>query len=112
MAMTSQLFQVEVAKNASNGQNLLKGTKSFSGDWKNMAAGWKKHSDKYQGCDVLFKNNSWNGIGQEIDAKIGEIYTFSLWMKSDWKNDTVNFMLIKMVLLRRGGAFHLKHRSL
>nr|DAT75380.1 MAG TPA: Neck appendage protein [Caudoviricetes sp.] len=91
MAMTSQLFQVEVAKNASNGQNLFKGTKGFSGDWKNMAAGWKKHSDKYQGCDVLFKNNSWNGIGQEFDAKIGEIYTFSLWMKSDWKNDTVNF---------------------
>ena len=95
IAMTSQLFQVEVAKNASNGQNLLKGTKSFSGDWKNMAAGWKKHSDKYQGCDVLFKNNSWNGIGQEIDAKIGEIYTFSLWMKSDWKNDTVDFYVNK-----------------
>lgn len=91
MALTNQLFQVEVAKNASNGQNLLKGTKDFSGDWKNMIAGWKKHSDKYQGCDVLFKNNSWNGVGQEIDVKIGEIYTFSLWMKSDWKNDTVNF---------------------
>ncbi|WP_247945283.1 phage tail spike protein [Streptococcus oralis] len=91
MAMTNQLFQVEVAKNASNGQNLLKGTKVFSGDWKNMVHGWKKHSDKHQGCDVLFKNNSWNGIGQEIDAKIGEIYTFSLWMKSDLKNDTVNF---------------------
>ena len=91
MAMTSQLFQVEVAKNVSNGQNLLKGTKGFSGDWKNMAAGWKKYLDKYQGCDVLFKNNSWNGVGQEIDAKIGEIYTFSLWMKSDLKNDTVNF---------------------
>ena len=95
MALTSQLFQVEVAKNASNGQNLLKGTKVFSGDWKNMVHGWKKHADKYQGCDVLFKNNSWNGIGQEIDAKIGEIYTFSLWMKSDRKNDTVNFYVNK-----------------
>ncbi|HEV0053589.1 TPA: peptidase S74, partial [Streptococcus pneumoniae] len=31
MALTNQLFQVEVAKNASNGQNLLKGTKDFSG---------------------------------------------------------------------------------
>lgn len=102
MAMTSQLFQVEVAKNASNGQNLLKGTKSFSGDWKNMAAGWKKHSDKYQGCDVLFKNNSWNGIGQEIDAKIGEIYTFSLWMKSDWKNDTVNFYVNRNGSVEKG----------
>ena len=102
MAMTSQLFQVEVAKNASNGQNLLKGTKSFSGDWKNMAAGWKKHSDKYQGCDVLFKNNSWNGIGQEIDANIGEIYTFSLWMKSDWKNDTVNFYVNKNGSVEKG----------
>lgn len=102
MAMTSQLFQVEVAKNASNGQNLLKGTKSFSGDWKNMAAGWKKHSDKYQGCDVLFKNNSWNGIGQEFDAKVGEIYTFSLWMKSDWKNDTVNFYVNKNGSVEKG----------
>lgn len=91
MAMTSQLFQVEIAKNASNGQNLLKGTRDFSGDWKNIFHGWKKYSDKYQGCDVMFKNNSWNGVGQEIDAKIGEIYTFSLWMKSDLKNDTVNF---------------------
>ena len=102
MALTSQLFQIEVAKNASNGQNLLKGTKSFSGDWKNMAAGWKKHSDKYQGCDVLFKNNSWNGIGQEIDAKIGEIYTFSLWMKSDWKNDTVNFYVNRNGSVEKG----------
>ena len=102
MAMTSQLFQVEVAKNASNGQNLLKGTKGFSGNWKNMAAGWKKHSDKYQGCDVLFKNNSWNGIGQEIDAKIGEIYTFSLWMKSDWKNDTVNFYVNRNGSVEKG----------
>lgn len=95
IALTNQLFQVEVAKNASNGQNLLKGTKDFSGDWKNVVHGWKKHSDKYQGCDVLFKNNSWNGVGQEIDAKIGEIYTFSLWMKSDRKNDTVNFYVNK-----------------
>ena len=102
MALTSQLFQVEVAKNASDGRNLLKGSKSFSGDWKNMAAGWKKHSDKYQGCDVLFKNNSWNGIGQEIDAKIGEIYTFSLWMKSDWKNDTVNFYVNRNGSVEKG----------
>ena len=102
MAMTNQLFQVEVAKNASNGQNLLKGSKNFSGDWKNMAVGWKKHSDKYQGCDVLFKSNSWNGIGQEIDAKIGEIYTFSLWMKSDWKNDTVNFYVNRNGSVEKG----------
>lgn len=102
MALTSQLFQVEVAKNASNGQNLLKGSKNFSGDWKNMVHGWKKHSDKYQGCDVLFKNNSWEGIGQEIDAKIGKIYTFSLWMKSDWKNDTVNFYVNKNGSVEKG----------
>lgn len=102
MAMTSQLFQVEVAKNVSNGQNLLKGTRDFSGDWKNMVHGWKKHSDKYQGCDVLFKNNSWNGVGQEIGAKIGEIYTFSLWMKSDWKNDTVNFYVNRNGSVEKG----------
>ena len=95
IALTNQLFQVEIAKNASDGRNLLKGSKNFSGDWKNMVHGWKKHSDKYQGCDVLFKNNPWNGVGQEIDAKIGEIYTFSLWMKSDQKNDTVNFYVNK-----------------
>lgn len=102
MALTNQLFQVEIAKNASDGRNLLKGSKNFSGDWKNMAAGWKKHSDKYQGCDVLFKSNSWNGVGQEIDAKIGEIYTFSLWMKSDWKNDTVNFYVNRNGSVEKG----------
>lgn len=102
MALTNQLFQVEVAKNASSGQNLLRGSKNFSGDWKNMAHGWKKHSDKYQGCDVLFKNNSWNGVGQEIDVKIGEIYTFSLWMKSDWKNDTVNFYVNRNGSVEKG----------
>ena len=102
MALTSQLFQVEIAKNASNGQNLLKGTRDFSGDWKNMVHGWKKHSDKYQGCDVLFKNNSWNGVGQEIGAKIGEIYTFSLWMKSDWRNDTVNFYVNRNGSVEKG----------
>ena len=102
MALTNQLFQVEIAKNASDGRNLLKGSKNFSGDWKNMVHGWKKHSDKYQGCDVLFKSNSWNGVGQEIDAKIGEIYTFSLWMKSDWKNDTVNFYVNKNGSVEKG----------
>lgn len=102
MALTNQLFQVEIAKNASDGRNLLKGSKNFSGDWKNMVAGWKKYSDKYQGCDVLFKNNSWNGIGQEIDAKVGEIYTFSLWMKSDLKNDTVNFYVNRNGSVKKG----------
>ncbi|VJI30383.1 PblB [Streptococcus pneumoniae] len=102
MALTNQLFQVEVAKNASNGQNLLKGTKDFSGDWKNKGANWKKHAEKYKGVDVLFKNNSWNGVGQEIDAKIGEVYTFSLWMKSDWKNDTVNFYVNRNGSVEKG----------
>ena len=102
MAVTSQLFQVEVAKNASNGQNLLKGTKDFSGDWKNKSANWKKHAEKYKGVDVLFKNNSWNGIGQEIDAKIGEIYTFSLWMKSDWNNDRVIFYVNRNGSVEKG----------
>ncbi|MBW5164537.1 phage tail spike protein [Streptococcus pneumoniae] len=102
MALTNQLFQVEVAKNASNGQNLLKGTKDFSGGWKNKGANWKKHVEKYKGVDVLFKNNSWNGVGQEIDAKIGEVYTFSLWMKSDWKNDTVNFYVNRNGSVEKG----------
>ncbi|VKD76396.1 PblB [Streptococcus pneumoniae] len=102
MALTNQLFQVEVAKNASNGQNLLKGTKDFSGNWKNKSANWKTHAEKYKGVDVLFKNNSWNGIGQEIDANIGEIYTFSLWMKSDWKNDTVNFYVNRNGSVEKG----------
>ena len=102
MALTNQLFQVEVTKNASNGQNLLKGTKDFSGDWKNKSANWKTHAEKYKGVDVLFKNNSWNGIGQEIDANIGEIYTFSLWMKSDWKNDTVNFYVNRNGSVEKG----------
>ena len=102
MALTNQLFQVEVAKNASNGQNLLKGTRDFSGDWKNKSANWKKHAEKYKGVDVLFKNNSWNGIGQEIDTKIGEIYTFSLWMKSDLKNDTVNFYVNRNGSVEKG----------
>ncbi|CVN93705.1 phage head spike fiber domain-containing protein [Streptococcus pneumoniae] len=102
MALTNQLFQVEVAKNASNGQNLLQGTKDFSGGWKNKGANWKKHAEKYKGVDVLFKNNSWNGVGQEIDAKIGEVYTFSLWMKSDWKNDTVNFYINRNGSVEKG----------
>ena len=102
MALTNQLFQVEVAKNASNGQNLLKGTKDFSGGWKNKGANWKKHAEKYKGVDVLFKNNSWNGVGQEIDAKIGEVYTFSLWLKSDWKNDTVNFYVNRNGSVEKG----------
>ncbi|VOO34589.1 pblB [Streptococcus pneumoniae] len=102
MALTNQLFQVEVAKNASNGQNLLKGTKDFSGGWKNKGANWKKHAEKYKGVDVLFKNNSWNGVGQEIDAKIGEVYTFSLWMRSDWKNDTVNFYVNRNGSVEKG----------
>lgn len=94
MALTNQLFQVEVAKNASNGQNLLKGSKNFSGNWVNSYT-YKRLQENFNGLDVLFKSSEWSGAGQEVLVSSDEIYTFSLWAKSDSENDFARFYVNK-----------------
>lgn len=94
IALTNQLFQVEVAKNASDGQNLLKGSKNFSGNWVNGYT-YKRLQENFNDLDVLFKSSEWSGAGQEVFVNSDEIYTFSLWAKSDSENDFVRFYVNK-----------------
>ena len=94
MAMTSQLFQVEIEKNVGDGRNLLKGSKKFSGSWVNSYT-YKRLQENFNDLDVLFKSSEWSGAGQEVFVSSDEIYTFSLWAKSDSDNDFARFYVNK-----------------
>ena len=61
------------------GTNLLKGTRDFSGDWKNKNA-WVLSSG-YSGLTVYSRNAAWNGIYQNISVEAGE-YVFSAYIKT------------------------------
>lgn len=94
MAMTSQLFQIEIEKNVGDGRNLLKGSKNFSGNWVNSYT-YKRLQENFNDLDVLFKSSEWSGAGQEVFVSSDEIYTFSLWAKSDSDNDFARFYVNK-----------------
>ena len=90
MVLGNQLFQVEVEKINNIGRNLLKGTRHFFGQWFNDNY-WTRESERYNELDVMSRNQAWQGISQSINAKEGEAYTFSLFMRSEWEKDAVNF---------------------
>ena len=90
MVLGNQLFQVEVEKINNTGRNLLKGTRHFFGQWFNDNY-WTRESERYNELDVISRNQAWQGISQSINAKEGEAYTFSLFMRSEWEKDAVNF---------------------
>ena len=64
------------------GRNLYVDTKNFdnSSAWINSGA-CSKTEETLNGLTVLKTNSSWNGLGQTIQAKKGENYTFSLYAR-------------------------------
>ena len=72
------------------GRNLYTGTKDFSGsDWKNID-NWQNDGTQ-NGFAIKKRSEPWGGLCQEIQAKTGEQYTFSCWMKSESLN---NYMFL------------------
>ncbi|SPE18703.1 phage head spike fiber domain-containing protein [Latilactobacillus sakei] len=64
------------------GRNLYIDTKDFNnpGAWTNWV-NWQKTEEKINGLTVMRRSGDWNGLGQTIQAKKGEIYTFSLYAR-------------------------------
>lgn len=70
------------------GRNLYTGTKDFSGsDWKNIDH-WQNDGTQ-NGFAIKKRSEPWGGLCQEIQAKTGEQYTFSCWMKSESLNNYI-----------------------
>lgn len=60
------------------GRNLYVDTENFDNpDVWNSFSSWSKTSDKYEGLTVMKGSQNWNGLGQTIQTKKGETYTFS-----------------------------------
>lgn len=70
------------------GRNIYTGTKDFSsGDWKNID-NWQNDGTQ-NGFVIKKRSEPWGGLCQEIQAKTGEQYTFSCWMKSESLNNYI-----------------------
>lgn len=65
------------------GRNLYKGTEKFSGnDWVNLIF-WTRETETYNGFSIISRNGDWLGVYQPINVKVGDIYTFSAYIKKD-----------------------------
>lgn len=64
------------------GRNLYIDTQNFDNpsEWNNWGY-WYKTGEKYNGLAVMQTTNDWNGLGQTIQAKKGETYTFSVYAR-------------------------------
>ena len=73
------------------GVNLFKGSRDFSGNWVNSNSG--VYAEDYRGVKIFKKQTVWGGLSQYFEAKAGEEYVFSAYVKSSAKTDGVNFYL-------------------
>lgn len=73
------------------GANLFKGSRDFSGSWLNAGGG--VYAEDYQGVKIFKKNSMWGGYSQYFDAKVGEEYVFSAYVKSSAETDRISFYL-------------------
>lgn len=76
---------------ASYSNNMLVGTKDWSGDWQNLNNGVVT-TDTYMGCVVFRQVLRWGQTGQNIELQPGT-YTFSVWVKSDVSGLNLNVYL-------------------
>ena len=62
--------------------NLYRDTRDFDNPdvWTNWSS-WNKTGDKFNGLTVMTTGQSWNGLGQALQPKIGETYTFSAYAR-------------------------------
>lgn len=75
------------------GVNLFKGSRDFSGSWAN-AVYWTRETEKYKGLTVMSRAGTWLGLSQPFEAKKGETYTFSFYIKSNVERDQANVYFV------------------
>jgi len=62
-------------------ENLYLGTKNFSGTWAYKNS-WSFTPDAYMGFMVASRNAVWEGLSQQIPVSIGDVFTFSGFVKT------------------------------
>ncbi|MCG4285179.1 carbohydrate binding domain-containing protein [Lacticaseibacillus paracasei] len=69
------------------GRNLYTDTRDFDNSdvWINYGT-WNKTGEKFNGLTVMGTKIDWNGLGQTIQAKKGEVYTFSVYARYESGN--------------------------
>ncbi|MBK0348718.1 hypothetical protein JDW15_08825 [Aerococcaceae bacterium zg-ZJ1578] len=72
------------------GRNLFLKTKDFGGEWFNKGD-WTINAETYQGLVVKKRSGLWRGISQAVPVKVGEVYTFSTYVKTDKTDETIRF---------------------
>lgn len=75
----------EVANIQVGGRNLYKGTRDFSGNWVNKH-GWTEDGT-YDGLTVCKKSSPWGVLCQKINVNQSDVYTCSLYVKTDTLNN-------------------------
>ncbi|CAJ2232224.1 hypothetical protein [Companilactobacillus paralimentarius] len=80
-AVKSQLDALVVPVNAV-GTNLYTDTRDFDNPsvWNNWT-NWSKTGEKFNGLTVMSTVGDWRGLGQNVQAKKGETYTFSVYAR-------------------------------
>lgn len=73
---------------ASYSNNMLVGTKDWSGNWNNFNNS-EITTDTYMGCVVLSTTRRWAQMGQAIELQPGT-YTFSVWVKASVAGEQIN----------------------
>lgn len=73
------------------GANLFKGSRDFSGSWENRYTGI--YAEDYKDVKIFKKQSMWSGYSQYFEAKAGEEYVFSAYVKSSAETDNVTFYL-------------------
>ncbi|MBV1943666.1 matrix-binding protein EbhB [Streptococcus parasuis] len=75
------------------GNNLLKNTKDFSGEWDYNGKNRKIAPWKYKGLSAIKADYMWDGLTQLIQVMAGEVYTFSSYVASNLGFDSANIYI-------------------
>ncbi|HFU3726050.1 TPA: gp58-like family protein [Streptococcus suis] len=75
------------------GNNLLKNTKDFSGEWDYNGHRRKIAPWKYNGLSAIEADYPWEGLTQLIRVRAGEVYTFSAYVASSLASDSAEIYI-------------------
>lgn len=82
--LNSTLMTVQTqVQDSAVGTNLYTDTRDFdnpNGIW-NRYSSWTKTGEKFNGLTIMATDGYWDGLGQTIQAKKGETYTFSIYAR-------------------------------
>lgn len=93
LVQTADELVSRIASVSVGGVNLFKGSRDFSGSWVNVGQ-WTKETEKYKGLTVMSRTGLWLGLSQPFEAKKGETYTFSFYIKSSAEREQANVYFV------------------